>query len=268
MSTVNFVLGAFESTATLQTEAVLPDFDPAAISSDADITLTTQVALSALKNVFYYRTDDSIQDPNAFVYHFVDMSAWTNFSTDMNPKNGVVTSGYYGSNSADDIGKDFLRDLANQLFGTYIGADLFTNEDAVVSDIHARCDEIASAITATLTAVDQTNGTHSGIANDSTAGRTAVKYMPDTDQSTNICRVILNTLLDQSSGQPSRFADIANNSAVVGLPAGYFHVPFVAGDELHFKVTVNSHANQETTVGTTTNSLSPRTYKVRMVVGD
>ena len=120
---INLVLSAFESNFTLQTSATLPDYEPALGAVDATIDLTVNVPLATIRNTFYYRTDDPITSDASFVYYYVDKSAWSTFSSDMNPFNGTVTDGYYGSNTTDDIGKDFLRELAKQLFSTYIGAE-------------------------------------------------------------------------------------------------------------------------------------------------
>jgi hypothetical protein len=264
MSTMNFVLNAFDDSVTLTTTATLPKFSPTAVSADADIELTVNVPLDVIRNTFYYRTDDVISSDSAFVYHFVDMSAWSTFESDINPKNGTVVSNYYKANDA--IGKDFLRDIAQQLFQTSLGVDLFTNEAAVIADIESKCDLIAAAISAKLSTVDQTNGSLGELAVDSTSAvvsRRSNLYMPDTSGDSNITRVLLNTLLDADTGKPSRFTTVSDD-AVAGA-AGYYHVPFVAGDELHFKVTINSSETQFQ-LGTASVLLDERSYKVRMIV--
>lgn len=256
---INLVLSAFESNFTLQTSATLPDYEPALGAVDATIDLSVNVPLATIRNTFYYRTDDPITSDASFVYYYVDKSAWGTFSGDMNPFNGTVTDGYYGSNTTDDIGKDFLRELAKQLFSTYIGADLFTNEDAVVTDISTRCGEVATAIDTLMANVDVTATLQGPDGN-------GEYYKKDDTATTNLTREILNQMLDVTAGQPTRFDDVTVD-AYTAKGTGYFHVPFAVGDTLSFKLTVSPKADQHTVIATGLSSMASRAYRVRMTVG-
>lgn len=249
---VNFVLSAFESSFTLSESATIPS-QVLSLTTDATITLSTSVAASVLQNTFFIRSDEDITLDASFVYYYTDTSKWSNAQTVLNPKNGIVTSnGYVAS---DNVSKDFIRDLARQLFGTYLGADMFTNEDSVVTDINSKCDTVASTIMALLTSIDKTSGSFSGMSTDSAGA----KYLKDNTSSSNISRELLNQLF---SSAPSRFVNIKDNYKYNATEDGFYKLPILAGDTITFKLTLVPAAGQVSAVPTGPSSLNQRTYTV------
>jgi hypothetical protein len=256
---VDFVLTALNTGITLSSSALLPDYSPKIIS-DATITLTNKVSPSVLQETFYYRTDEQITTDASFVYYYVDTAKWTSANRDINPKNGTVTLNRYVQN--DPVGKDFLRDLARQLFGTYLGADLFTNEDSFVSNINMNCDNVANAITLLLSSVDKTSGSFSGMAIDSSGN----KYLDDNDSVSNISREIFNQLVTLA---PGRFDDIKTDYKYnANVEDGFYRIPFLSGDTLTFKLTISPAGTQRSAVPTSSSLLKSRTYTVVLVVGE
>lgn len=255
---VNLVLTAFESTKQLATSATVPAHAPT-FSSDATITLSTSVAATDLQQAFFFRSDNPILSDASFVYYYVDPSKWTGYTSTLNPKNGTVTANQYVA--SDPIGKDFIRHLANGLFGTYLGADLFTNEDAVNTDINSKCDEIANAIGAKITALDFTNGNYGGLATDANNK----KYMADNTSAENLGREMFNQLI---TAAPSRFIDINHTETGYNYNAsedGYYKMPILAGDSITYKVTLQPAAGQDTAV-LTGGSATERAYTVTLNV--
>jgi hypothetical protein len=264
MSTVDLILTAFEQDISLSLAAQLIDPD-ITMDVSATIELTTDVSADVLSRVFYYKTDDlitSLPTDSSAVQYYVDKSLWADFESNINPFRGTVTENYFRNNTTDNIGKDFLRELARQLFGTTLGVDLFTNEDAVSDDISARCDIVASAINTKLVAVDICSGTHAGMAQD--ASDSDAYYLKDDTSDTNICRELLIQMLDVSGGSVDRFVDISTNYAYPGKPAGYYRVPFVKGDTISYKLTVSPSADQRTKVATGSTVLNDRTYRIKL----
>lgn len=251
---VNIVLSAMNSQFTLSTSGAIPSINQMA-TSDATIHLTYSVPATVLQETFFYRADEFITSDASFVYYYVDMSRWPGALNSLNPQNGTVVSNCYVAN--DDIAKDFMRNLAEQLFGTYLGADLFTNETEVAVDISLNCSTIAEEIIALLTSIDKTNGSIVGISTDSSGN----KYMNDDRSSKNICREIFNELI---SNAPTRFENIKDNWPynAGGVDDGFYKMPVLPGDNVSFRITIAPAANQATAVPTGRTSLASRTYTV------
>lgn len=253
---VNFVLTALNSQFQLSTAGAIPIYTPT-LTSDAVITLNTTVSADVMQNTFFYRTDRDITLDASFVYYYVDSSKWTNQSTVLNPKNGVVTTNMYVAE--DGVGKDFLRDLAKQLFGTYLGADLFTNEDSVITDIHAKCDSVATYAVALINSIDKTVGTSTLLKTDLSGG----KYLDDNVSVSNISRELFNQLITTA---PTRFTDTKPQKYNVEED-GFYKLPILQGDTITFKMTISPSTTQTAAVPTGPTSLLSRSYKVVMNVG-
>lgn len=253
---VNFVLTALNSQFQLSTSGAIPIYTPT-LTSDAVITLNTTVTAEVMQNTFFYRTDKDVTQDASFVYYYVDSTKWTNQSTVLNPKNGVVTTNMYVSD--DGVGKDFLRDLAKQLFGTYLGADLFTNEDSVVTDIHAKCDSVATYAVALINSIDKTVGTSTLLKTDLSGG----KYLDDNVTTSNISRELFNQLMTSA---PGRFNDTKPQKYNT-VEDGFYKLPILQGDTITFKMTISPSTTQTAAVPTGPTSLQSRSYKVVLLVG-
>jgi len=253
---IDMALPAFDSAFVLTQQAILPDVSYA-LDVSAEITLTQQISASDLSGVFFFKTDEDITSElvtdTSNVEYYLDRSQFTGGQATMNAMNGLVTTGYYGSNTTDHLGKDFLRDMAHQLFSTHFGVDLFTNEDAVVTDISGKSAIVATDIFTKMGNVDKTNTALSG---------PDVSYgYYSTDQNstnTNLTREILNQLLTLS---PGRFTDKTTLRLDAGIP-GVYGMPFVTNDTISYKLSVTAHASQNTTIATGKPGLETRSYKV------
>ena len=250
---VDIVLQAFDSSFVLSSQAILPDLSYV-LDTSADIALTQEVNASVLSEVFYFRTDEditSVPSDSSHVQYYVDKSKLTGGQATLNPFNGTVVRGRYVA--SDHLGKDFLRDMAQHLFNTHYGVDLFTNEDAVVADISTKSTTVANDLFNTkMGAVNIDNTSIQG------PDASGWYFKKDDTSNTNLTREILNQLLTSS---PGRFADktaIRKYTDVSGL----YGVPFVANDTLSYKLTVTANANQHTTINTGAPALGPRTYTV------
>lgn len=256
-SNVNFVLSAFENSVLLTTAASIP-IQTLQLTTHANLTLTTIVPASTLQQTFYFRTDNPITTDASFVYYYTDMTKWSAAETDLNPKNGTITTGFYVA--SDNVSKDFIRDIARQLFGTYLGADLFTNEDSVVTNINAGCDTVANTIRTLLASIDKTAGLVSMDVDDASS-----KYMKDNVTTSNISRELLNQLITSA---PNRFVGIAANYKYNLTDDGFYKMPILEGDTITFKLTLAPAGSQTTLVNTGSPTLMDvRTYTVILRVG-
>ena len=249
---IDMVLTALESSLTLTKAAELQDVSYSLLS-DADITLNTDISATDIRNVFFYKADDPITADASFVYYFVDKSSFANVEDTLNPFHGIVTRSYFGNNTNDHVGKDFIRYLAQGLFGTYLGADLFTNEDALVSDISGKCHTVANTIIAKIDDVDITSSNLTF----TDASLNNYKYLKDLNANTNLCREVVNQLITLA---PERFVDISQNYAYNSTP-GYYQAPFLSGDKIQYKLTVTPATNQYQLTNLQS-ALSPRSYTI------
>jgi len=256
---IDTILPAFDSTFVLDKQVELYDI-MCHIDVSAEITLTQRISAADMFYIFYFRTDEditSIPVDSSSVDYFLDQSKFTGAQATMNPMNGLVTSGYYGSNTTDHLAKDFLRDMAQQLFNTHFGVDLFTNEDAIVTDISARSAMIGTNIYNILGDVDINNTSLEGP--DVSYGY----YTTDTySHNTNITREILNHYLSMAT---IRFEDLTLLRIDPNIP-GVYGIPFVTGDTISYKLLVTANTSQNITIDTNKPTLKTRSYRVKFVV--
>jgi len=252
ISQVNFVLTAFESQFTLAQAATLPSH-VTAMDVSATITLTYTVTQAIMQETFYYRTDVSLNGDMSYNSYYVDKSKWSDLATTINPYNGIVTANGFQSN--DKVSKDFIRYLAHKLFGTYLGADLFTNEDAVESDIASKCSGVATTIHDLIGSLDKSSTAplpgHS-------VDEFGSKYFKDVNDTRNISRELFSIL---TTSAPGRFKDISGNK-LNAVEDGFYKMPIIAGDKLSYKLIIQPAADQTTVVKTGADTIPPRTYAV------
>ena len=194
-SAVHMVLQAFDSAFVLTEQATLPDLSYA-LDVSAELTLTQEIPASDLSAVFYFKTDEDINTltyDSSHVEYYVNQSAFTGQQATLNPMNGTVTLNHYVA--ADHVGKDFIRDMAHQLFNTHFGVDLFNNEPALLQNLRTVTGVASSGqtwydISASLVKVS-TTGDHTGIVTGDASGN----YMTNAQTAnTNICKFSLYTL--------------------------------------------------------------------------
>lgn len=252
------ILEAFNSTVTMDTSGTLVSTSVASIDASANAVLT--VSLADMKNMFKLQTDsaDVLNTAASDLKFYVDTSG--NWPT-LNPANAMMdhASSSNAIATADlasnklMIAHDFVRYLAEKLFGTYHGVDLFNNEVELLQNLRSLCGSSGAmgTIDGLLDAVDITDGTHAGIATDGDGN----KYMTNaTNTSANICKALYDQLATNS---PSRFSALTDSPNKQSLP-------FEEDDSFTFKLTVNPEANQHTL--TNVNAIGARTYKIQLIL--
>lgn len=246
---LSFGLGAIATLPLLQVDTPTGDF-----------TLERDISFSTLKNVFYFQTDDPINYDMSYTNYFVDISQWPTISSDLNPMNYTVLYGAFGGISTDNLGKHFLRYIADELFGTYLGVDLFNNEDAVYEDISTNAfNYVYTPILNKLKKVDVVNGATS----DLTDIFTGVNgwHMRDAEGTYNICRNILRQIAESEVGR-ARLEALELRTAGV---EGTYKMPFIAGDSIYYSVIVTPAENQHLVTGLPT-PLTSKKYVLKLNV--
>lgn len=266
---VDFVLNAFEQTITLDAAAQIPK---QALSLSGDVTLTLSNTISAvdLQKVFFFHTDQAITSneggltDSSYVSYYTDVTQWPatpSISNTLNAANGTV-SGTGSHVSGDHISKDFIRELAKQLFGTYLGADLFTNEDTVVADINQKTASIGLALENKIKNVDISGGRLNPTLCSMDASNNW--YVKDSTSPDNIVREMFLQMMEHAA---TRFANIHAPAMLYdgATDNGFYKMPFVAGDSFRFRLTVNAASDQTGPNGiiqTGPTSITPRVYLI------
>jgi uncharacterized protein YjbI with pentapeptide repeats len=228
-------------------------------------TLERDISLSTMKSAFYFQADDLITYDASSTKYFVDISGWqkSTMAQDLNPmffKVSSTANGAFGGNISDNLGKHFLRYLADQLFGTYLGVDLFDNEDVVYEDISSNSfSKVYTPVLNKLKRVDKTFGASSDLTNiyNSSNGY----YMQDSSGSYNICRSLMRQIIASPTG-PARFQHL-DLRVGAGAGAGIYNVPFQSGDSIYFSVVVTPDPNQHL-VTAKTFAIEPKKYILKL----
>jgi hypothetical protein len=111
---------------------------------DASAVAVYYVDKTNLREVFQFQTDSSDVDfvnDSTDVKYFVKMQNWTSTAVinpahammDANESNSPIASGF--ANDRSLVKHDFVRYLAEQLFNTHRGVDLFSNENELKDDL-------------------------------------------------------------------------------------------------------------------------------------
>ncbi len=258
MPEVNFVLSHLDANLQMDLSGAL---DAASISVPTDVSATAvfQVGLSALKNTFKFQSDalDISNVAASDVKYYVYPANWP---TGVNVAHAMLqgehatgASGKLGSGYDDNrclLKHDFVRYLAQKLFNTVHGVDLFSNETELLENIVGHGNAIKDGINTKLTEVG-VSGNTAGLA-----GSVGSQYLTNaTAESKNLGRIIMQQL---ASSAPARFStDISNSDAIQSMP-------FQEDDALYFKVTVKAATNQHNL--TSVAAIEDRVYHIKLLV--
>jgi len=261
---VNFVVNQFSSSVTLtQLGQVFSQPIPTLVTNS---TGTVYIPLSAVRNIFKYKTTDvELIDISAqALEYFVYDKAWPVINpanTMVDPSTAIAIATPSGSIPANKllVAHDFVRYLAQQLFGTALGAELFDNELELVENVRMVCDNSSSG----HTWYDVTKAIKD-VSVDSTAslvglaGSAGAKYMTnDNITNANICRVLIEQMF---GADPARFHSIVATDQPQSLP-------FQVGDTINFPVSISPAYNQQLlTQPNSTVQIPPRSYTIKMSI--
>jgi len=258
MSNVDILFSNHLNETLTAASLTIPDLATAVTNFDAIVTCTGPEE-KTIQNSFYFKTDSDIATTSSDdVKYYVDTSQWSSIVTDLNPiTNGTISVANGGFVADESISESFLRHLANKLFGTHLGVDLFNNETTVKADIETSCGTLATNISNTISSVSL-SGSDSDLL-----GSSGSHYLDDnTTSPKNITREFLYQLLKDTNSR-NRFETLANY-AVEGQ-TGVYKIPLIAGDTISYALTISPHANQDANVPTGTSSTS-RKFLVKLVI--
>ena len=254
---VNFTLSGLNQTFTLGVSGELAAAAPAAL--DVSASAVYNIKLSDMLKVFKFQSDSfDVNDTDAsdIKYYVFDASnAWpTNLV--LNPANADMSNNPVFATGGDivlnknKVKHDFVRYLALKLFNTAYGVDLFSNEDALLTDLVSKGATAHAAIKTALAAV---NTTAAGLADTDVNG---LKYATNAlTGETNFSRELLRQV---AYAAPARFSATSDISGVQS-------VPLAVDDTINFKVSISADAAQHNLTGVA-GPFDVRVYQVRLVL--
>jgi hypothetical protein len=251
---VNFVLEGLNQVFTLDVSGALAGEAP--VTLDVSCVAVYNVKLSDMKNVFKFQSDSfDVNDVDASdIKYYVYMSNWP-ANLKLNPVHAgalssspILATGGSIVEEKNLVKHDFVRYLAEQLFNTPHGVDLFSNEDALLSDLVSKGTAARQAIDASLNAVNQANAAHGTAPN---------KYSTNAlTSAANFSRVLMRQVANEAA---SRFAtEISNSSDIQSIP-------LMNNDTISFKVSISAAANQHDLTGRPS-AFDTRVYEVKLVL--
>jgi len=247
MSAQDFYLNGLDMSANAITATLAGD-DTASFSGDA--TANMDVPIDVLKSIFKFQSDSADIDNVVLTdiqYKVVDpTTTWTYSPADAEVDGSAIHSGA----TEKKVQYDWVRYLAQELFGTHYGVDLFTNETEIRSNL---VDDSLAALKARFTYLAGLGA--SGVLTDNDD--------LDADVLTHInpSRQILRQIINKD---PARLAS-GNAANTLTNTDDFVSVPLIVGDKMYFKFTANAAAGQRSIVNET-GDISARSYLIKINV--
>lgn len=240
---------------------VINDFDISVNSSLAEITgknymlpsfqesALKDASLNKLKGAFKFKSDSSElsdlidTDLEYFTLESEDIDGIPFPQAIKDVFENVFTHYLLADNS--NITIDFVKYLANELFGSSKALDLFNNEDELKNDFENKSTDIVNAISNNFAGA----GTK---ANTKNANNTP----------NNLSKKLLDQVIEH---QPERLQNLKSEEEIdnLGNPTGkyIFDVPLEKNDTIEYLLTIKAAENQEEIVGRDT-QIVDRVYKI------
>jgi|TARA_B110001450_G_C17624579_1_gene482628 hypothetical protein len=233
-----------------------------------DAVATIDMSASSFSNLFFITVDSSDIDntPAEDIVFSIDPSFVNPFT---NPTNlafseAVVKGGGVNPNYIDQrLKKDVVRHIAFSITGGYAVADIFANEDELLTDIVNRDDDIHEDISAAI-------NTLLADAAGAGGGRTTDQFANGTTDAVKRFYNVAQSLWALSSNDGNRIGGIhtllaANsdeNSLTTTIP-----LQFAPGDAIAIRVNyIPATAHPNTVPGMGTNTINERSYKIIVVL--
>ena len=263
---VNLYLDSFNSDITMEDAILRGTMETLGY---VDACGVVKVSLNLIKSMFLYQTDGECT--THVLKYYVRNNAKFLFNPGMAQMDNIYSFGAIVTDLSSNlmmINQDYLRYLSLKIFGTPQGVDLFINEAELIQDLSNNFLIIMQNNMAILENHDFIYGTNADLSSNNTSSyvfdssknawdTNYTKYSSDTDLTyANICRELLLQIMKMD---PVRFSNIVNTSNMQP-------VPFIVGDSINFKITVNAAETQNDVTGV--NPIPPRIYQIKLLIVD
>ena len=231
----------------ISTTATLATLSGAASSSfSGDAIAELDVSASVLQSLFQFHSDAiDVTDAVAtdLTYKVVYTSSSYPLSADFLVNTVVSDGDIIDTNAATNtVPYDYVRYLAKKLFNTYLGVDLFANEEELRTDLDSTARVALDAKLASFCAL----GTI------------------DASASINPSKVILDQIIQNQATRLSTLHVASGDANTDDGAAVFNYMPILEGDSLFFKLIVSADADQPSVVDSSTVSCPDRTYLIKI----
>jgi len=206
------------------------------------------VSASVMQNLFQFHTDASdidnvVADDLYFkvVYDSVDSSDPYPLSSDFLVNTEVITNMVDTNAASNTVPYDYVRYLAHCLFNTYLGVDLFANEEELRTDLDTNA---RIALDTRLTTLADLGGRKS--TEDNNPG-----YLIMDQIKCNAHQRLYQIHLASGDENVNDGADV------------WYYMPIYAGDSIYFKLNVSAASGQADVVDGSI-SISTRVYQIKL----
>ena len=246
-TTQSFYLNDLELSinSTLATLGCVPTDPFTGIDAYAEL----DVSASVMQTLFQFHTDasdvdDIVADDLYFKVVHTDGQSYP-LSTEFLANTDVITNMINANAAMNTVPYDYVRYLAQCLFNTYLGVDLFANESELRTDLDTTARAALDAKLGELAALGELNSTETS--------NPGFKIM---DQ------VKCNTPQRLSTIHLASGDENVNDGADV-----WYYMPILSGDSVYFKLNVSAASGQAAEVDESI-TISSRVYQIKMnVVG-
>jgi hypothetical protein len=258
MTSIDFYLNSeFLTTATGLTAGTVTSGATTDNTTLYDCKAGCNITLATAQSLFQFQTDSLDMNDTAkddILYKLNYTTSTTPLTSDFITNTIMTNGGISIANATKNIPNDFLGYVANAIFGTPKGVDLFTNEETVLASIQTQ--SVAAFNTKLLELAGHGALTYTDLPVDLTAtprtiGTTAVV-------NGNPSKKIFDHIM---TSQNTRFADITSYEID---STGWFKMPILVGDSINFVLSITS-PNDRSITGSTT-AITNRRYQIKMTV--
>ena len=231
-----------------------------------DAVAQCDVHLKTIRSMFVFQTDHfDVDDVAATDVRFYIDSFNIPAAAAIGLPTAVVGNGKVSSVNAVNaalsgselyVGKDYIRHLANRLFNTPFGVDLFTNEDALVTSVNDALDIVWASCAQDL---ENNSNTGNSITNTYLQGDAGHKYQLagniGSGNSFNFGCELFKMLVSRA---PSRFTnlqpleiavDSVQANRVDPAARNLYNLPLKEGDQILIRVGLKPHPTQDSFQG-------------------
>ncbi len=230
----------------IATTATLATLSGAASTSfSGDATAELDVSASVLQALFQFHSD-AIDVTNAVAddlkYKVVYTTSDTPLSADFLENTEVITNMMDSNAVTNTVPYDYVRYLADCLFNTYLGVDLFANETELRDDLNTSARSALNTKLLSFVALGE----------------------QDASASINPCKVILDQIILNDPSRLSTLHLVSGSSETTDDgAAAWYYAPILENDSLYFKLVVSAAANQAAVVDASLNT-DDRTYLIKI----
>lgn len=250
MPAIDFFLNAeFLSSATGLTAGTVTSGTTSDDASLYDCKAGCDISLATAQGLFQFQTDSLDMTDTAsedILYKINYTTSATPLSADFVANTLMTANGITIDNATKSIPHDFIGYIAQSLFGTSKGVDLFTNEEAMVTSVQTKSVEALDARLVALAGFGAL--TYGGV---DTTGTTLTNSNPS--------RMVFDHIMASDN---ARFANIT--SYKIG-ETDWHKMPVSVGDSINFVLSITS-PNDKTIVGSAGTAISNRNYQIKMTV--